>query len=221
MSDIAFLSFGLVGGRPVFMDERHDSYFLLERDLEAEFLVLIDRNGRLEGGGSPGLRSALGGPYEAVRTVRAKPPHAVRSLLDEIGAAAGPRIGDVLGIALHLRHARSAIATRPIGEILADLARDAATVPPEPDEDAVVRAAARFIAARRLVPHARSCLTESLALLQWLGRPPGAALVFGVKLEPFGAHCWAQFGELLLNDRPDAIAQFRPVRVIECVPATR
>lgn len=44
-------------------------------------------------------------------------------------------------------------------------------------------------------------------------------LVFGVKLDPFSAHCWVQIGDLLLNDRADQVARFRCVRVLTCSAA--
>jgi hypothetical protein len=220
MSEIEFLSYGLVAGRPVFMDERHDSYFLLEESTEAEFLDLIESEGTLEAGGSASLRSALGAPHGSPRIALARPPHAGRSLLDEIGAASRARIRDALSVGLLLRRARSAIATKPIRDILFDLAHGMTTARQQVGDGEIVRDAGRFIAARRVVPHASNCLTDSLALVHWLERPRGVLLVFGVKLEPFGAHCWVQLGDLLLNDRLDTIAQFRPVRVIECAPAT-
>lgn len=220
MSEIAFLSFGLVGGRPVFMDERHDSYFVLEESTEAEFLELIDSNGAPEAGGSADLRSALGTEHGPPRITLAQPPHARCSLLDEMAAVSKPGIRDALSVTLLLRRVRAEIAKRPIGEILLDLTQDAAKVQLGTGEVDVVRDAARFVAARRLVPHAPNCLTDSLALVHWLGRPQGALLVFGVKLGPFGAHCWVQIGDLLLNDRLETVTQFRPVRVIECTPAT-
>ncbi|HVM23271.1 MAG TPA: lasso peptide biosynthesis B2 protein [Sphingomicrobium sp.] len=214
----AILSVGLVGGRPVFMDERNDSYFLLEEKSEAEFLDLIDCDGPLMDGAGASLRSALGAD-EDMRVVFAQPPQASRTLLDQ-PEASRPRIGDALRIALLLRRARTAIATRPIGEILLELARGNRSIERRPGDAEVVRQAARFIAARRLVPGAPNCLADSLALVQWLGRPQGVLLIFGVKLDPFGAHCWAQLGDLLLSDRTDTVAQFRPVRVVECTPAT-
>lgn len=220
MSERATLSFGLVGGRPVFMDERNDSYFLLESKAEAEFLSLIDRGGGLENRGSAALRSALGGHVGTSQILLARPPQAARTLLDQPEAAARPRISDAVNVALLLRRARSTISKRPIGEILRELATGAARAGGEQPRCRVPSDAGRFIAARRLVPHAPNCLRDSLALVEWLARPKGLLVVFGVKLEPFGAHCWVQLGDLLLNDRPETVARFRPVRVIECARAT-
>jgi hypothetical protein len=214
MNEIGLLSFGFVGGRPVFMDERHDSYFLLEENEEAEFLDLIERDAPISSAG-PGLRSALGVPERQSCIVHAQPPRADRSLLDEIEPSAKPRIRDVVSVAWLLRTSRNAIATRPIGEILFGLGNSFETHRRQWDGLDPVANATRFITARRLVPYAPNCLTDSLALVRWLGRS-GASLVFGVKLEPFSAHCWVQLDELLLNDRADTVAQFQPVRVAAC-----
>ena len=214
MSEGVLLSFGFVGGRPVFMDGRHDSYFLLEENEEAEFLELIEKDGTICAAG-PGLRSVLDAPNGSPRIILARPPPADCSLLDDIGSSARARIRDVVSVAWLLRRSRHAIATRPIGKILFDLCEDIETDRWQCDGLDIVADARRFIAARRLVPYAPNCLTDSLALVRWLGRS-GALLVFGVKLEPFAAHCWVQFGNLLLNDRADTVTQFRPVRVIEC-----
>ena len=214
MSESGLLSFGLVSGRPVFMDERQDSYFRLEESTEAEFLDLVKSNGTVTASASADLRAALGASHGSPRIVLAQPPQACRSLLDEIGPVPKARIRDAVIIARLLRRARTSIAKRPIGEILSGLAQDARTQRRLDGDIEITAGASRFISGRRLVPYALNCLTDSLALMHWLGRSPGALLVFGAKLEPFAAHCWVQLGDLLLNDRTDVVAQFRPVRVI-------
>jgi hypothetical protein len=60
-----------------------------------------------------------------------------------------------------------------------------------------------------------ACLLDSLTLLHFLsaeGIHPD--WVFGVKTEPFDAHCWVQQGELLLNDIPDRVRQYSPILVV-------
>lgn len=74
---------------------------------------------------------------------------------------------------------------------------------------------ARFRSARRLVPLAPNCLTDSLALASFLSRRAvGWKLVFGVKLDPFAAHCWLQDDEVVLNDAEDSVTTFTPIMVI-------
>jgi hypothetical protein len=38
--------------------------------------------------------------------------------------------------------------------------------------------------------------------------------VFGVKTDPFYAHCWVQQGSFVFNDTPDYIRGFSPILVV-------
>ncbi|HWU72473.1 MAG TPA: lasso peptide biosynthesis B2 protein [Sphingomonas sp.] len=68
---------------------------------------------------------------------------------------------------------------------------------------------------RRLVPLANKCLPDTLAFLRFAARRGHyPRLVFGVEAWPFAAHCWAQAGELVLNDVLDHARSFSPIRVI-------
>jgi hypothetical protein len=76
-------------------------------------------------------------------------------------------------------------------------------------------AARQFLATRRLAPAAPRCLPDSLALLDHLARRGlGGELVFGVKLNPFSAHCWVQRGDLVLNDALDHVTLHTPILVV-------
>lgn len=72
-----------------------------------------------------------------------------------------------------------------------------------------------FRAARRLVPLTPNCLTDSLALSTFLVRRNiRCDLVFGVKLDPFAAHCWLQDQDGILNDSADSVTTFTPILAI-------
>lgn len=59
------------------------------------------------------------------------------------------------------------------------------------------------------------CLYDSLALLEFLARHGHFAdWIFGVKVEPFGAHCWLQYQDQLLNDSVDYVRNFTPIMVV-------
>jgi hypothetical protein len=76
-------------------------------------------------------------------------------------------------------------------------------------------AARAFLAARAMVPVERNCLLDALALLDWLGNRSGdATLVFGVRMNPFRAHCWLQTDRLLLTDAADAVGALVPVLAV-------
>ncbi|SMF60995.1 lasso peptide biosynthesis B2 protein [Allosphingosinicella indica] len=72
--------------------------------------------------------------------------------------------------------------------------------------------AAAYRDVRRLIPLPPICLADSLAMRRWLARRGIAvALVFGVKLSPFAAHCWLQAGSRVVNDSLDNVRPFTPI----------
>jgi hypothetical protein len=71
---------------------------------------------------------------------------------------------------------------------------------------------ASYEAARPLHPKARICRLDAPAiclLLRRYGYP--ARLMFGARLEPFAAHCWAELEGMVLNEPSEAVAPFRPI----------
>jgi hypothetical protein len=59
------------------------------------------------------------------------------------------------------------------------------------------------------------CLFHSLTLLLFLRRfGIHPRWVFGVRKAPFGAHCWLQDGEVVLNDSVERVAMFTPIMVV-------
>jgi hypothetical protein len=59
------------------------------------------------------------------------------------------------------------------------------------------------------------CLNDSLALLHFLaaqGLFPH--WVIGVRARPFAAHSWVQCSEVVLNDFPEHVRQYRPILVV-------
>lgn len=59
------------------------------------------------------------------------------------------------------------------------------------------------------------CLFDSLALIEFLAYYRlYPQWVFGVVAEPFGAHCWVQNDQYVLNDRPEYVRGYAPIMVI-------
>lgn len=73
-----------------------------------------------------------------------------------------------------------------------------------------------FVHLRPLCYTAReACLLDSLTLLNFLARyGVYPHWIFGVKTDPFYAHCWVQQGELAFNDTPDYLKGFTPILVV-------
>lgn len=69
-----------------------------------------------------------------------------------------------------------------------------------------------FQTLRLYYPRPYLCMFDSLALLHFLARYGiFPQWVYGVKLEPFAAHCWVQAGDLLINDVIDNVRDYTPI----------
>ena len=79
----------------------------------------------------------------------------------------------------------------------------------------VTNLTARFFRLRLLFYTARNkCLFDSLVCWEFLRRwgfP--STFVIGVKMKPFGAHAWVQWGDLILTDAPEMVSNYRPLLV--------
>lgn len=185
-------SFGLVNGRPVFLDLLTDSYFMLPPDEEESFLSAI-RAGDLD---TPEAADC---------------PRPTRAVIDHEPASQFS-LQDLFACWRFLRAARRDLARR---ELAAALALAQRPRPSRASQEVAVALAKRFCAARRWLPLEPRCLTDSLALLAFLrSHEAGANLVFGARLDPFAAHCWLQSGTVLLNDRLDRVETFTPVCIV-------
>lgn len=59
------------------------------------------------------------------------------------------------------------------------------------------------------------CRLDAIALCLFLWRNGvNADLVFGVRLERFGAHCWVQQGEAVLNEAHEGVLKYTPIMVV-------
>ena len=116
--------------------------------------------------------------------------------------------------------AQLSLKLRPVQSIVEAVrdrkVRRAARGPQEADPARLRSLATAFARLRPLFYTLRAaCLLDSLTLLHFLsaeGIHPD--WVFGVKTEPFDAHCWVQYGEVLLNDVPDRVRQYSPILVV-------
>lgn len=215
------MSFGLVNGRPIFMDTIHDSYFALAQREEGEFLKALKR-GPLscwETAEPWDEAQAIGSDPRPI--VEANSPGPTSSLLD-LAARQRPRsLRDLVRIAYLQHQVRIDLARKPIARLLSWHVMEGAGPRQLRTNGEIIDQTLHYMQARSLLPLKPNCLVDTLTLARWLGPAPGLLMIFGVKLDPFAAHCWAQLQNMILNDRCDYVAPFRPVRVIECMPVSR
>lgn len=211
------VSYGMVAGRPVFLDVSRDRYLALDPIAEAAFARAREPHQSLSGT-DPDLARLLAtklfelaDQWSPIAPVNIQIPDRQLSI---DGPGRAPLL-DFPEIWLLLWRARRALASGALSASLAQLRarRHKVAVPASSAETAAL--ASRFRMARTLVPIAHSCLQDSIALGTWLARRGACpTIVFGVKLDPFAAHCWVQTDAVILNDAPDTVSPFAPVLVI-------
>jgi hypothetical protein len=77
------------------------------------------------------------------------------------------------------------------------------------------RLAAAFEALRPIYPRPYVCLFDSFALAEFLSRcGVFPDWIFGIRAEPFEAHCWVQVGNIVLNDTVEQVQRFTPIMAV-------
>lgn len=206
------LAFGICAGRAIFLDYEENRYFCLSPTLNDLFLSL---------GGDP-----VEDDSEAARLLEQS---GIVRVIPGQARISAPRIPLALATlsdapirltiasfspvtAIECFWAQYRIKRRPLRSLI-DL--DKARLLYERDRfvDADMVALVRhFHGLGRLIRNRDRCLANSIALRRRLEHDGfGAALVFGVRLYPFQAHCWLQRGITVLNDHHEHVAQFTPV----------
>jgi hypothetical protein len=72
-----------------------------------------------------------------------------------------------------------------------------------------------FMRLRLFFPRNYLCLYDSLALIEFLAyHKLFPTWVFGIKLEPWAAHCWVQQASFILNEDVEAAAGYSPVMAV-------
>lgn len=213
------VSFGEIGGLPVFLDLRRDRYFRLDAGVVETFV------GVLRDGGSPSRRSdhldylvGAGLLAHSVKPVAIAPtpsfiPEA--SALDE-GLCKQPfNPVAIAEIWITLGRVRRQLGRGQLPRLIAHYRSRKAEGRDGSTSGGAMGLARDYLGARRIVPVEPNCLSDSLTLAYYLARRfEFPSIVFGVKLDPFGAHCWLQTGSEILNDAADRVREFTPVLVV-------
>lgn len=204
-----------IDGGYIFLDLAKDRYFRLRDGDEKTFRALL--HGRLEP--APAALARLAAAGVVLTNQDGKPlaptryPQPAQSLLETWTSEPLPALTDVVEVLLLLTIARRAARPGRLPSAIRGLT-DARAQPAQRSSNARDALVRRFIAARRFVPGAPNCLHDSLALRRFLARRGFAPdLIVGVKLHPFGAHCWLQDRETVLNDTVAGARLFVPVLV--------
>lgn len=209
------ISFCVIDGEPVFLDVRRDRYFRLNAGTRHAFLRLLNRDATATAADRQTLLAAGILPDSKVPLSPCAVAVPDCDLIDIDASGATATVVAVIEVALLLLPVCYALRR---GRLAALVERHEARVDDEANprtQDEIATLIRRFQAARRFVPIAPGCLIDSLALSGFLWkRSIRPTLVFGVRLHPFGAHCWLQTRKAILNDSIENVRTFTPIRIV-------
>lgn len=203
------LSFCQIDGHSVFLDIRNDRYFMLPASLERAFSAYLS-----ETSNDIGILAPLIGQKILIATrtsENASEPvlfAPTYSALEHHAVATGSSARDHLEVLVAIVGIKFWLRTKPLESVLHDVCarRERRHLSGrrqfgEAGAEDIIAVTHRFLCARSRIPIHRTCLLDSLALVAFLAdRGLSASIVFGVSLSPFSAHCWAQFGDIVLNE---------------------
>lgn len=107
-------------------------------------------------------------------------------------------------------------ATSSLAEVVSQVRRWKSRTRARPDMDKQIRLAAKYCALTPYFIRSRdACRLHSAALVRFLSLyGERSDWIFGVRLNPFGAHCWVQSGETVLNDALDRVREHRAILAV-------
>jgi len=212
------LAYCLVETRPVFLDVRQDRYFMIQGALESAFKAFLAGDALSTDSVSRLACAKILEPAAGSAEMRS-PPTIIPPTHSVLEKARGPRrTGPISTIKAMKCLLRSRPRLKRDGfarciERVHARKRDASSRSAA-RQSFVESRAAEFLAARRLFPAPQNCLPDSLALLDFLFEGGAVAdFVIGVRMDPYGAHCWVQTKETLLNETVDYARSFTPILV--------
>ena len=208
-------SFGFAGDRCIGLDLAADRYLELAPDAAIALRRLAAGMDAASAG--PGISELTGQRWilaDGTQPVAPASPAPLAASVLEMPRFGSPYRISVLKVTWRLLAARTALTMLGLGRTVGRY-RSKAMVRPRLRGDALVALAQEYQRARFAIPLRRACLPDSLAMARVL-RSHGAAveIVFGVRLQPFGAHAWVQSGETLLSDNLATVMDFAPVLVL-------
>ncbi len=220
----------------VMLDLRTDTYSAvpLGEDLDDEPFAAEELERRLLSQLQPHRTSLLGAGVLVAEPAGGTPVSAYRSLVSPARHLLGRddarcfgltgeatrslriEISDVVRFASASFRASRLLKTRPIGEVVGAVrARKARRHAEVVRIDDLRRQVLIFRRLRPLYPRPYLCLFDALALVEFLARRGHfPAWVFGVQLEPFGAHCWVQIDDRVLNEETEYAREFTPIMAV-------
>jgi len=136
--------------------------------------------------------------------------------IDRLSARAKPSFLDVVRFLYAAARASHQLHSWPILRTVLSVSnrRKTSAKPTATFDERTLALAAVFLQIRPILPRPYLCTFDSLCMLHFLAQyGVFAQWTFGVKMAPFYAHCWVEFGEFVLNDDLALVHGFTPILV--------
>lgn len=215
------LHYCVAGQRAIFLDVAADRYFTLPKSADGAFQRLV-QGSPMGAGDQEALETLVekGVLFPDVHATIGLPDFAVPRALHDIFPTGKSQAGAAaLFTAVRMQIAASRmLRARGFAEIIAHLraskpaalAVECSTHQPEID-----RIAAAFRRTRFLFRPADRCLPRAIGFALCAYRVQASPmLVFGVRTNPFVAHCWLQSGDRIIHDDSGQATLFTPIMVV-------
>ena len=202
------------GGDLIFLDVRRDRYLQLRGERRAAFERLCAR----EPNDSDAMEGLIDtGLFSRSEVATAITPLEVEIPTSDLATAPIPRtpLASIAVAAWSLNWARKALLPGRLAATLDGLAAAKRARSGDPDDLGLAALASTYGEARRWVPIPPRCLVDALALYRLsLRRGLTPTLVFGVRSNPFAAHCWLQSHSAVLTGTAEEANNYCPVLAI-------
>lgn len=204
------LSYCVVDGHAVFLDIAADQYFCLPDHLEQAFIAYANASDRTRATVAMLVERNILMSEE--KGCRDDPPARISAPLRSAHEMPGCHTSSAMlalpEVMATTWRCRRRIGTWPLRDVIHETVRYRAQRCPPPatpsgllHEQQLLQAVSLFQRARLYAPIETRCLLDSISLTRFLARRHfHSTIVLGVTNDPFSAHCWAQVGDIVLND---------------------
>lgn len=209
------LSWCLAEGRAVFLDLLADRYFRLRPEDDRHFQRWAETGDAVEVDPEGLVRAGVLVASSVPQPPRAATRVPVPSI--DLGEEAATRahLADIIRGLVAQRRAAIAIRRGKLATVVDEIRSSRSVSPTGATETALCRIAAAFASAPLSFRKSGQCLPRALAanaLCRRSGITP--TLVFGVRLEPFAAHCWLQLGGNIIVGDLEQARMFIPILAV-------
>ncbi|WP_207906171.1 MULTISPECIES: lasso peptide biosynthesis B2 protein [unclassified Novosphingobium] len=126
-----------------------------------------------------------------------------------------PTANFVVHAILGRQRSRVELKFRPLWRVLSGIERSKERCSGNGSVEALHRVASGFQGISGLFGRHDQCLPLSIAIVrECLRNGLSAKMVLGVQTNPFNAHAWVQFGNILLIDDPNFVKDFTPILAV-------